>query len=278
MTFYKIQINKIAIRLSCTLFLLCAVNSVNAQERLRVDYEIMEYMQLKSNDDTASASIGTVGNGTLKHAKLMPYKGKNFIYFDRESYLAGRGFLHGLVRSTVLTTYDSLSRALPHRYFNIMECSNEDGGEMFPHKTHQNGMSIDFMMPLLQNNKPYYGLDTIGAAHYLLNFDDEGKYSRDPSISIDFNLVARKILLISYFARQFGLNVTKVIIKIELKDELFATEYGQLLKASDIYVVQGLSPLINALHDDHFHLDFGFSYTRTPQAENTDATNRVPTE
>lgn len=260
------------------LLLLNIPTFLNAQERLRVDYEIMEYMQLKSNDDTVSAAVGTVGNGTLKHAKLMPYKGKNFIYFDRDSYLAGRGFLHGSVRNSVLTTYDSLSRALPHRYFNIMECSNEHGGEMFPHKTHQNGMSIDFMMPLIKNNKPYYALDTIGAAHYALNFDDDGKYTRDPSVSIDFNLVARKILLLDYFARQNGLNIFKVIIKIELKDELFATEYGKLLKASDIYVVQGLSPLINALHDDHFHIDFGHTYNKTPQAESTESFDRVPAE
>lgn len=276
MTCYTSKSNQIVKQLTCLLLLLSSSIFVNAQDRLRVDYEIMEYMQLKSNDNVPSASIGTVGNGTLKHAKLMPYKGKNFIYFDRGSYLAGRGFLHSLLRKSVLTTYDSLHLALPHRYFNIMECSNENGGKMFPHKTHQNGLSIDFMMPLIQNNKPYYGLDTIGAAHYALTFDDEGKYSRDPSISIDFNLVARKILLLDYFARQNGLNIFKVIIKIELKDELFATEYGALLKASNIYVVQGLSPLINALHDDHFHLDFGFSYSNTPKAEKTEGTDRVP--
>ena len=134
------------------------------------------------------------------------------------------------------------------------------------------------MMPLIKNNKPYYALDTIGATHYALNFDDDGKYTRDPSVSIDFNLVARKILLLDYFARQNGLNIFKVIIKIELKDELFATEYGKLLKASDIYVVQGLSPLINALHDDHFHIDFGHTYSKTPQAESTEPFDRVPVE
>ena len=277
MIFYKIQFNAAKKTLGF-MMLIFAPTFLSAQERLRVDYEIMEYMQLKANDDTASAAIGTVGNGTLQHAKLMPYKGKNFIYFDRDSYLAGRGFLHGSARQSVLATYDSLSRVLPHRYFNIMECSNEKGGEMFPHKTHQTGMSIDFMMPLLKDNKPYYGLDTIGAAHYMLNFDDDGKYTRDPSISIDFNLVARKIMLLDYFARQNGLNIFKVIIKIELKDELFATEYGKLLKASGIYVVQGLSPLINALHDDHFHIDLGITYNKTPQAENTESIDRIPVE
>jgi penicillin-insensitive murein endopeptidase len=278
MLFNKIQFNRVTKMGLCFLLMLCAPTFSNAQDRLRVDYEIMEYMQLKSNNDTVSAAIGTVGNGTLKHAKLMPYKGENFIYFDRDSYLAGRAFLHGSVRNSVLTTYDSLHKALPHRYFNIMECSNENGGEMFPHKTHQNGMSIDFMMPLLKDDKPYYALDTIGTEHYMLSFDDDGEYSRDSTVSIDFNLVARQILLLDYFARQSGLNIFKVIIKIELKDELFATEYGKLLKASDIYVVQGLSPLINSLHDEHFHIDFGFTYNKTPQAQSTESFDRVPAD
>jgi penicillin-insensitive murein endopeptidase len=239
-----------------------------AQDRFTVDEEIKTYMQLHALDDTASESIGTVSNGKLKHGKLVPYKGRNFMYFDRESYLEGRAFLNNLALNAVVGMYDSLLKVLPQRYFHIMECSNEHGGELFPHRTHQNGLSIDFMMPLQKEGKPYYGLDTIGIEHYALQFDDDGRYTKDTSISIDFNLVARQILLLNHFAQENGLAVFKVIIKIELKEELFATEYGKLLKASDIYVVRGLSPLINSLHDDHFHIDLGFSYTKTPPAEN----------
>ena len=59
------------------LFALCLLVplALSAQERLEVDYELLEYMQLKSNDDTASLAKGTVGNGSLEHGKLMPYKG-----------------------------------------------------------------------------------------------------------------------------------------------------------------------------------------------------------
>ena len=155
---------------------------------------------------------------------------------------------------------------MPTRYFGVMECSNEHGGEMQPHKTHQNGLSVDFMMPLLKDDLPYYGLDSLGLMHYLLDFDHAGKYKKDPTVSVDFNLMARQILLLDFFAKKVGLKIFKVIVKIEFKDELFMTEYGKLLKASDIYVVQGLTPTINALHDDHFHIDFGFAYTKTEPA------------
>ena len=246
-----------------------------AQNQFEIDYQVLEYMQLNAVDDTISASIGTVGNGELKHGKLMPYKGNNFVYFDKESYLAGRGFIHSTLRNAILSGFDSLETVLPSRYFTIMECSNKEGGEMFPHKTHQNGLSIDFMMPLLKNDKPYLGLDSIGAQHYALDFDDNGNYSKDASIQIDFNTVAQQILIMDYFARQNGLNISKVIIKIEFKEELFATYYGKILKKSGIYVVQGLSPLINALHDEHFHLDFEFTYPKTPQANATKSIEKV---
>jgi len=231
------------------------------------DEEIMEYMQLHANDDTASMAIGTVGNGSLTHGKLMPYSGPNFRYFDRQSYLAGRAFTHSSTKETILATYDSLYCIVPERIFRFMECSNKEGGELFPHKTHQNGLSIDLMMPLIKNQLPYYDLDNVGAQHYALSFDDEGRLKDDSLVSIDFNLVALQILLIDHFAKQFGLNINKVIIKIELKDELYATEYGQLLKSRGIYVVQGLDPVINDLHDDHFHLDFSFPVPLTEPAQ-----------
>ena len=57
-------------------------------------------------------------------------------------------------------------------------------------------------------------------------------------------------------ASQIYNEIQKVIIKVELKDELFEGEYGKKLKESGIYIVKSLSPTINALHDDHYHVDF----------------------
>ncbi len=234
-------------------------NAFTQQNYLDVSDEVKAYVHEKElNEKGKSISKGTVGNGTLENGKLFPYKGKNFIYFDQESYLQGRAFLHENVRSSILKMYDSLAQIMPRRYFTVMECSNENGGKLFPHKTHQNGLSVDIMMPLLKDGKPYYGLDTIGIDHYALRFNDHGEYLKDPSIKIDFNLVARQLLILENFARRNGLRLKKVIIKIELKDQLLSSEYGKKLRESEIYIVKGLSPLINALHDDHFHVDFEF--------------------
>lgn len=238
------------------LFFLSFPSILLAQNRITVDQEIRDYMELKSKNNGKSVSKGSVSSGSLIHGKLFPYRGDNFIYFDRESYLEGRAFLHEAVRDIILEVYDTLKYQTPTRFYNIMECSNEHGGDLFPHRTHQNGLSVDFMMPLLKNGKPYYGLDTIGINHYYLNFNDSGAYANDPSIKIDFNLIAKHILLLDKTARKYNMAISKVIIKIELKDELFSTPYGKLLEKSGIYVVKGLSPLINSLHDEHYHIDF----------------------
>lgn len=214
------------------------------------------YSQNKGNKEE-SISNGSVGNGSLTNGKLFPFTGANYQYFDTLSYINGRAFLHNRILATVLETYDSLAVRQPDRQFRVMECSNEHGGELYPHRTHQNGLSVDFMMPLIKNGEPYYELDDLGKEHYFLHFNNNGEYAEDTEIAIDFDLVALHLLLLDQQAKTHGFRITKVIINTHLKDELFSTPFGQQLQSSNIYVVQRLSHLINALHDDHYHVDFG---------------------
>jgi penicillin-insensitive murein DD-endopeptidase len=203
-----------------------------------------------------SISTGTVSNGSLKHGQLFPFSGANYHYFDTASYLSNRCFVHSSVKSCVLETYEKLEKTAPGRLFGIMECSNEHGGKIAPHRTHQNGLSVDFMTPLLKNGQPYTDLDFAGAQHYLMNFDADGRYENDPEVSIDFELMAQHLLTLIESAKTNGLTIEKVIWKMELRDELFATASGKKLQQSGVYVTTNLTPLINALHDDHYHVDF----------------------
>jgi penicillin-insensitive murein endopeptidase len=199
---------------------------------------------------------GSVSDGSLTNGKMMPYHGNNFTYFDNESYLANRAFTSQEVKTSILESYKTLEKLAPGRQFYLMELSNEKGGKIYPHRTHQNGLSVDFMMPMLKNNQAYYGLDTLGKNHYLLSFNENGEYSEDKEVKVDFDLIALHILQLNKAAKEQGLKISKVIIKIEYKDDLFNTPNGKKLKASGVYIVKGLTPLINHLHDDHYHIDF----------------------
>lgn len=218
---------------------------------------VKKYYEKHKGDNQKSVSKGTTGNGTLQHGKLMPFKGSNYFYFSEVSYLKGRAFTTDKVQKATLNTYASLEKLYPGRQFGIMECSHKEGGKLWPHYTHQNGQSIDFMSPLQKSGSPYYGLDHKGLSHYWMEFDDDGRYAKDKSVEIDFNLMAHHILVLDKMARKQGIKITKVILKIELKDDLFAMRYGKQLKKSGIYFAQRLTPLVNKEHDDHYHVDFG---------------------
>lgn len=233
-------------------------DSISPQTTDVVSSKVDEHFHSYDSIQEPSISTGSVSNGSLNSGRIFPFSGNNFHYFDTTSYLADRGFTHEKVLKTVLEAYTELETLLPERHFCIMECSHKHGGKLFPHRTHQNGLSIDFMMPKLKDSKPYYELDNLGAQHYMLTFDENGNYSEDKSISLDFNTIALHILELQKAAKKNGLSIEKVIINTSLKDELFATENGKILKTSGIYVVRNLSPLINAVHDDHFHIDFKF--------------------
>lgn len=220
---------------------------------------VRELYEQYQNHTSPSISSGTVSNGRLKNGRIFPFKGPNFIYFDSTSYLSKHAFTHEKVHRTVLETYKQFETILPGFEFGLMECSNEHGGKIWPHRTHQNGLSVDFMSPLLKNGESSTDFNTTGLPHYLMDFNENGVYTEDSRYSIDFNLIAQHILELDKQARKNGLKIEKVILKIALKDNLFATEYGKQLAASGIYFATNLSELIDSLHDDHYHVDFSFT-------------------
>ena len=179
----------------------CESQNSNKGDTMTID-KIEQFVLEHSDNHLISISNGTPSDGSLQNAKLMPFSGVNFTYFDTSSYLASRAFVDERVRTTTLNAYAKMEKLAPNRQFCLMECSHEQGGELFPHKTHQNGMSVDFMTPLLKDSLPYYELDHIGAEHYLLEFDDNGKYIKAPSITIDFELLAQHILVLNEEAKK----------------------------------------------------------------------------
>lgn len=213
------------------------------------------FSQPQSYTKQISQSEGTVSNGSLKNGIKLPYKGENYKYFSKLSYyILNRAYVNAKVYNTVLEAYKTCEATCPNVYFRVMECSRRHGGKIVPHRTHQNGLSVDFMIPLKKGGKQYGLYDKMGEWHYLLNADENGNVTK--SVEIDFETLAKHILALDDAARKNGLMVKKVILKINLKDDLFKTESGKKLKQRGIYFVMNLSKTIDNLHDDHYHVDF----------------------
>jgi penicillin-insensitive murein DD-endopeptidase len=204
-----------------------------------------------------SKSIGTVSNGKLVNGYKMPYSGANFRFFSAfDYYILGRCYVHSSVYDILIESYEELEEIYPDYTFRIMECSKKKGGRPFPHRTHQNGTSVDFMTPLKKEGEVIKRYDRIGMWRYLMDFDENGKWELNDKVAIDFDKTAKHILILNKVARKHGYKIKKVILETNLKDEIFSSKYGKELKRSGIYFVRHLPEKINKLHDDHYHIDF----------------------
>lgn len=213
--------------------------------------------ELIYNNDGISKSIGRYSNGELQNAYLLPYYGPNFKYFSPLSYfILNCGYVNSRVYKTVLEAYKTCESTCPSTSFRIMECSRRNGGKMVIHRTHQHGLSVDFMVPKIRKNQQFMLLDRIGMWHYLLEFDNSGRSEINSNISIDFETMAKHILALDDAANANGLKIRMIILKIELKDEFFNTAAGQEVRNRGIYFAQSLGSFINSVHDDHYHVDF----------------------
>lgn len=215
------------------------------------------FTQIFYKNSGESKSEGTVAKGKLINGYKFPYKEDNFKYYSFvDYYILGRCYIHSSIYKITLDAYAELKETYPDYTFRIMECSNRKGGRAFPHRTHQNGTSIDFMTPLKKEDRSNLFWDHTGMIRYALKFNSDGKLNLDKKIIIDFDKMALHIITLEKHARQEGYHIKKVILETNLKDELFDSEYGEKLKQTGIYFVKSLPKSINELHDDHYHIDF----------------------
>jgi penicillin-insensitive murein DD-endopeptidase len=140
-----------------------------------------------------SISKGTYSSGSLENAYLLPKHGENYKCYSTISYyILGREYVHSKLYRTITDAYEELNQKHPGRKFIYMETGKRKGGRPYPHRTHQNGLSIDFMSPLTKNGNPKY-YACLGIFRYALNFDENGRNKSNPKVSIDFNLMAEHL-------------------------------------------------------------------------------------
>ncbi len=218
---------------------------------------ILAIPEISYKNTGKSRSIGSVGKGGIENPYLMPYSGNNFRYFSQISYyLLDNGYVNSKVHATTLDAYTLCESTCKGVEFRIMECSNRTGGKMLIHRTHQNGLSIDFMVPKKKGDSQSKLFDRLGIFHYLLEFTNSGQLKLDKKVEIDFEAMGRHLLALDDASRKNELRIKKVILKIELKDDFYKTKSGRKVKQRGIYFAKALSNIVNDVHDDHYHVDF----------------------
>ena len=217
----------------------------------------LSVQQVFHKNKGVSISKGSPGNGSIENAYLLPYFGKNYSYFSPTSYfILDDAYVHSSVYHTIKDSYKECQKTCPGKQFKIMESGRQKGGKMLIHYTHQNGMSVDFMTPLKRKEKQFFPLDYLGAWHYLLQFNTKGESTIQKSVEIDFETMAKHIIALDNAAKKNDLRIKKVLLKINLKDDFFATDSGKELRRRGIYFAQSLPKHVDNVHDDHYHIDF----------------------
>lgn len=200
---------------------------------------------------TESTCYGTTKNGHLVNSAKLPTKGKNFISYGMIPVQAGRTYVHSKVRKVVVDAYNLLLKEQPNKVFKYAETGFKQGGKFKPHKTHQNGLSIDFMVPVVdkQGKSVHLPTNPLNRYGYNLEFDKQSKYK---DYQLDYEALGAHIVALHKMARKNGIDLWRVIFDPELQPYLYKTSYGEYIK-NNIKIPKKKSWV---RHDEHYHVDF----------------------
>lgn len=198
-----------------------------------------------------SVCYGTPSRGWLKNGVALPEKGSNFKAYHALGVSLGRNFVHSTVKTIVVETYQKLEKELPDTQFLYGETGWQEGGEFSPHKTHRNGTSVDFMVPVVDEKKKSVPLpaSVFNKFGYSIEFDANGKYE---NLKIDFKALAAHLYYLNEAARKHKVNIKRVIFDPRLQPLLFKTKYGKNLKGQ----LKFNTKQAWVRHDEHIHVDF----------------------
>ncbi len=198
-----------------------------------------------------SICYGTTSSGRIEKAVKLPGSGKNFVAYSAVARGAGRTWVHSDVYDILLESYRFLETEQPEKVYKYAETGFAAGGKFKPHKTHQNGLSVDFMVPVLNEigqsvHLPTHPFNKFG---YNIEFDKIGNYK---NYKIDYESMAAHIVALDKATRKRGYTLWRVIFDPDMQKYLLASSYGEYLQAN---VTFSTKPSW-VRHDEHYHVDF----------------------
>jgi penicillin-insensitive murein endopeptidase len=198
-----------------------------------------------------SRCSGSVASGSLERGRRLPYSGENYRAYSLMGFLAGRTFVHEAVRNTMRDAYAQLAKSHPELRFVYAETGWPWGGRFAPHKTHANGTSVDFHVPVRTLDGKISELPTspFNQLGYAVEFDGAG---RSDSHRIDFEAMGLHLLALDQAARANGIGIRRVIFDTRLQPKLAATASGAQVMGRLAFNKRQAW----VSHDEHYHVDF----------------------
>jgi penicillin-insensitive murein endopeptidase len=198
-----------------------------------------------------STCFGTPSKGKLQGGVSLPESGTNFQSYSWLGYLLHRTYVHSAVKHIIVDAYKELERQLADKKFVYGESGWPSGGSFKPHKTHQNGLAVDFMVPVVNKSGDSIPLPTgiFNKFGYGIEFDNKGK-RRD--YRIDYEAMAAHLKILNQQAIKKGYGIKLVIFDPKLQKYLFKTHFGGYLKKHMHFTTKRAW----VRHDEHYHIVF----------------------
>ena len=199
----------------------------------------------------SSTCYGETKNGHLENGVELPRKGNNFVTYSNVARLAGRTYVHSTVRDIIVASYKDLEKDQPNKVYKYAETGFKEGGPFKPHKTHQNGLSVDFMTPVTNSKGKSVHLPTnpLNKFGYNIEFDENDKFK---DYSIDYEAIAAHVVQLHKQSLAHGVEIWRVIFDPKLTPNLYKTKYSEYLKSN----IQFSKKRSWVRHDEHYHVDF----------------------
>lgn len=198
-----------------------------------------------------SQCYGTVSNGRIEGSVALPSSGPNFSAYSAIGTSAGRTYVHSKVAEVIVAAYDALHKVDPSMQFVYGETGWPSGGRFRPHRTHQNGLSVDFFVPVRDKAGKSVPIptDVLTRFGYDIEFDADAHFG---DYSLDFIALAAHLSQLHNAAKAREIGIKLVILDTPFLPRLFAAPGGLELQKT-LPFMKG-KPWVR--HDEHYHVDF----------------------
>lgn len=197
----------------------------------------------------SSVSCGA-GRAPTKPMPIVSFPfGSNYNSYCIPCILGLRTFARNEVIDTVASSYRWLLKTGPDTHFVYAELGFPWGGWFHPHRTHRQGLSVDFHVPI--KNGKTITTNIFNRYGYDAEFDENG-IGEDGAI--DFEAIREHLKMLQSEATRRGGRVARVFFAPDLQDNLFPNAgvghkfEGMTFNKKPSWV----------RHDDHYHVDFAF--------------------
>ena len=188
--------------------------------------------------------------GGGEYAQL-PLGGANFEAYSLGLYALGRCYLKAPLSEGLVDAYARLLLVCPEQQFVYAEMGWKGGGSFYPHRTHREGLSADFITPMRERNggaPAKLPLSPFNRWGYDLRLDSNGCYN---DVCMDAEAVALHLAALETSARTRGYRIRQVIFDPAMFTLL--KKHPNYREISHLPFMQGKAWFP---HDSHYHVDF----------------------